>query len=98
MNTVTRRTEENEPILRLRTDAVEWREIEREIIALDRQAATYLAGNSTATLLWRALDVGATRRDLISTLTETFGIDATRAAADVDGFLEELRSRNLVTD
>jgi hypothetical protein len=94
---VTRRDEDLAK-LRLRHDALEWREIEGEVIALDRGAATYLAGNATATLLWRALSEGTTRASLISTLTGEFGIDEARARADVDAFLQELRSRGLLSD
>jgi hypothetical protein len=35
---------------------------------------------------------------LISTLTGEFGIDEARARADVDAFLQELRSRGLLSD
>ena len=84
--------------LRLRPDDVHWREVEGEVIALDERASVYLAANPTATMLWRALAAGATRADLVSILTETFGIDAGRAGHDVDAFLEDLRSRDLLGD
>ena len=90
------RPKEDEPRLRLRADKIEWREVEGEVIALDQKASLYLAGNATATLLWRALSAGATRGDLVSILTETFGIDRQRADADVDAFLADLRSRGLL--
>jgi Coenzyme PQQ synthesis protein D (PqqD) len=99
-STIESMTKRDEDVarLRLRPDALEWREIEGEVIALDSSAATYLAGNATATRLWRALSEGTTRASLISTLTEEFGIDAARAGADVDAFLRELRSRDLLSD
>jgi hypothetical protein len=97
MESVTKGTSDNEATLRLRPDKLQWREIEGEVIALDQDAATYLAGNPTASLLWRALSEGTTRANLISTLTERFDVDATRAAADVDAFLQELRSNNLLS-
>lgn len=86
----------SEQTLRLRSGAADWREIDGEVIALDRSAAQYLSGNSTATIIWRALADGTTRTGLISDLSERFGIDASRAATDVDAFLEELRARDLL--
>ena len=80
----------------LRADAVDWREIDGEVVALDRNAASYLAGNPTASVLWQALAVGTTREDLISALTDKYDVDAERAGADVDAFLKELRSRDLL--
>jgi hypothetical protein len=98
MKTVNEGPEGNEPRLRLRADNVQWREVDGEVIALDQQASLYLAGNPTATLLWRALAAGATRGDLISILAETFGIDTVRAGEDVDAFLADLKSRDLLTE
>lgn len=87
----------NDATLRLRSDTLQWREIEGEVIALDQDAATYLATNAAATLLWRALSEGTTRAELIAALTEKFDIDDERAAADIDDFLQALRSRNLLS-
>jgi coenzyme PQQ synthesis protein D (PqqD) len=98
MESVTERMAESEAILRLRPDTVPWREIEGEFVALDQDAATYLAGNQTATLLWRALSEGTTRAKLVSAVTEKYDVDAARAGVDVDAFLEELRSRNLLSE
>jgi len=96
MKTMNEGPRKDEPRLRLREDSIEWREVDGEGIALDEKASLYLAGNPTATLLWRALSAGATRGDLVSILTETFGIDADRASGDVDAFLEDLRARDLL--
>jgi coenzyme PQQ synthesis protein D (PqqD) len=89
-------TSASEQTLRLRSGAAEWREVDGEVIALDRSAAEYLAGNVTATIIWRALAEGTTRTGLISSLSERFDIDEIRAAADVDAFLQELRARDLL--
>lgn len=86
----------SERTLRLRSGAAEWREVDGEVIALDRDAAEYLSGNVTATIIWRALAEGTTRAGLISSLSERFEIDEIRAAADVDAFLQELRARDLM--
>ena len=82
--------------LRLRAEAVQWREVDGEVIALDEQDAAYLAGNSTATLLWRALAEGTTRDALVQSLCEQYGVDEARAGTDVDAFLNQLRERKLL--
>jgi hypothetical protein len=98
MGSVTERMAEDDGILRLRPDTVPWREIEGEFVALDQNSATYLAGNPTATLLWRALSEGTTRTQLVSAVTEKYDVDEARAGTDVDAFLDELRSRNLLSE
>jgi Coenzyme PQQ synthesis protein D (PqqD) len=82
--------------LRLRRDALQWREVDGEVIALEGRAATYLAANATGTVLWRALATGTTRADLVATLVEQFGIDKARASDDVDAFLRELAAQDLL--
>jgi hypothetical protein len=83
-------------MLRIRPDALEWREAEGEIVALDLRTSTYVAINSTGASLWPALIEGASRDDLVSTLEERFGLDRARAEGDLDAFLELLRDRDLL--
>jgi hypothetical protein len=82
--------------LRLRDADLDWREVEGELVALDLRDSRYLAVNRTGQVLWAALAEGATRDQLVERLTDTFGIDDARAAADVDAFTAELESRDLL--
>ena len=82
--------------LKLRRDGLTWREIDDEVVALDIESATYVSANASGRLLWRALADGATREELVASLVDEFGIDAERAAADVDAFLADLESRGLL--
>ena len=41
--------------MRLRTDAVEWREVEGEIVALDLRDEMYLGVNGSGAVLWPLL-------------------------------------------
>ena len=47
--------------LRLRTEDLEWREIDSDIVILDGREATYLTLNGSGALLWRLLATDATR-------------------------------------
>jgi Coenzyme PQQ synthesis protein D (PqqD) len=83
--------------LRLRADAVEWRLVEGEIIALDLERSVYLAVNASGTLLWPALAEGTTQETLVEQLMESFGIDRAAAEHDVAAFVQALREQGLVT-
>lgn len=83
-------------ILRLREGAVDWREVEGQVVALDRAASVYLAINPSGTELWPAIVEGATRSDLVDILVEAFDVDIARAQADVDTFVADLRQRDLL--
>ena len=81
---------------RLRADAVEWRLIDGEIVAIDLQRAEYVLINASGAALWPSLVEGATRDDLVQQLIDRYDLAAADAAADVDAFLESLASRSLL--
>jgi hypothetical protein len=82
--------------LRLRPDAVAWREVDGEVIALGLESSTYFGTNASATMLWKRLAEGTTRAELVGELAATFGLEPAHAQADVDAFLDDLRSRGLL--
>jgi alkylhydroperoxidase/carboxymuconolactone decarboxylase family protein YurZ len=84
--------------IRLRPGALEWREVEGEIVALDLRASTYFAVNATGAAIWGALTAGATREELVSQLQQAFAVDANTAASDLDAFLTSLRENDLLED
>lgn len=86
----------SEATLRLRPDALDWREVEGEIVALDVRASTYLAVNTTGATMWPSLIEGATRDELVGQLQGRFDLEQSRAEADVDAFLKTLRGRDLL--
>ena len=47
---------------KLRDDALHWRQIEDEVVAVDMKTAAYLGANPAGALLWEALADGATKR------------------------------------
>ena len=82
--------------LRLRDDAVRWREIDQEIVAVDLGRSDYVSTNESGVLLWRRLAEGTTQEQLVDELVSAFGIDPERASEDVRRFLAELDARNLL--
>jgi Coenzyme PQQ synthesis protein D (PqqD) len=84
--------------LRIRAGALEWREAEGEIVALDLRTSTYLAVNRTGASLWPALIEGASREQLVATLEQGFEVDRARAERDLDAFLKLLRDQDLLED
>jgi len=84
--------------LRLRPDAVAWREVDGEVIALGLESSTYLGTNASGTLLWKRLAEGTTRAALIEDLRTTFGLEPSHAEVDVDAFLDDLRGRGLLAE
>lgn len=82
--------------LRLRTDDLEWREIDSDIVILDGREATYLTLNGSGALLWRRLATTATRDELVGALLEAYDVDQPKAAADTDAFLAALSAQGLL--
>lgn len=88
---------EEHEVVQLRTEGLaSWREVEGGIVALDAHQQEYLAINATGRLLWPHLEQGATRRQLVDTLTASFEVDEATAAADLDAFLADLAERGLL--
>jgi hypothetical protein len=84
--------------LKLRSDGLEWRQIDDEIVVLDIRRAEYLAIDGSAVALWSALHEGTSRSELIGSLVERYGIDGDRAGIDVDAFLGDLARRGLLDE
>jgi hypothetical protein len=81
---------------RLRPEAVAWREVDGEVIALGLESSTYFGTNASGSVLWRRLAQGATRAELIEALMTEFGLEQAQAGTDVDIFLDDLRRRDLL--
>ncbi len=84
--------------LRLRSDAVAWREVDGEVIALGLESSTYFGTNASGSLLWKRLAEGTTRTELVDELVATFGLEQRHAEADVESFLDDLRGRGLLQE
>lgn len=85
-------------LLRLRSDGLEWRLVDDEIVALDLRGSVYVAVNPTGTVLWPGLVQGETRDQLVARLREHFDLVRADAERDVDAFVSDLRTRELLED
>jgi hypothetical protein len=82
--------------LRLRTEGLEWRAVDGEMVVLDVVDSVYLASNRAGALLWNALAGGTTRDALVALIVETYDVTPAVAEADVDRFLAQLSDRGLL--
>ena len=82
----------------LRADAITWRIVDGEVIALDRRTWAYITINESGAVLWPYLLEGASRDELVARLVDEYGIARETASADVAGFLSLLESRDLLAE
>ena len=82
--------------IRLRADALEWRSVEGEVVALDVRSSQYLAVNRTGAVLWPLLADGTDRDALVAAVVAEFEVDAATAERDVDAFVASLSEQDLL--
>lgn len=75
---------------------VHWQPVDDEVVLLDGAGGRYLVLNATGAVLWERLADGAAVGELAGVLTETWGVGAEEAAADVARFLGDLAARGLI--
>lgn len=68
------------------------------MVVLDERTWNYVHLNGTASLLWHALVDGASEPALIERLVEQFPDAEPTAAADVEHFIAELRTRGYLDE
>ena len=84
--------------LAIRAEAVEWREIDGEIIVLLLETSHFISLNRSASVLWQLLSEGADVERLVTRLMSEFGISRPIALEDAVSFLNELEARGLLKD
>jgi hypothetical protein len=85
-------------VYRLRDEALDWLDVEGEVIALDSEESKYLRVNESGAGLWRLLTRGTTQDEMVDLLVSEYEIDEGRAAADVDSFLAMIRGQGLLAE
>lgn len=82
--------------LKIRNDDLSWRQVGDEVIVLDLRSNAYLSINESGTALWEMLVDGSKPATMVDRLSSEFGIDESRARADVEAFVATLRERELL--
>ena len=75
---------------------IDWREIDGEVVVLDRREGRYLAVNPAGTALWPDLVEGTTEDSLVERLAQRYRLDRDRARSDVRTFLDWLTGQGLL--
>jgi hypothetical protein len=83
--------------LKLSEEAIEWRQTDDHIVALDIASTEYFALNGSGAHLWRLLLKGTTLAELSEELVELYGIEKSSADEDVQTFLSQLSERGLLS-
>jgi hypothetical protein len=81
---------------RIRSEAVDWLDVEEQVIALDSEKSVYVSTNQSGALLWHRLVEGATADELVELLVATYGVGQEQAAGDVRSFLDMLDTQGLL--
>ncbi len=69
----------------------------REAVLVDLNTKRYYTLNETAMLIWRGLERGQTKEELVRELTEHYDVTAEQAAASVERLLTALAAHRLLT-
>jgi Coenzyme PQQ synthesis protein D (PqqD) len=82
--------------IKVREGAAVWRQIEDETVLLALDSSTYLGLNHTGTVVWPLMVDGTTRDEMVNRLVSRFGVNAARAAADIDAFVDACHEQGLL--
>jgi hypothetical protein len=75
-----------------------WREIEGEVIVLDKRTWTYMGINGSGAVLFKEIAQRTTLGSLVKRLTQDFGIAETVAQHDSEAFVAMLESHELLAE
>jgi hypothetical protein len=92
-----RRPKNDGATIRLRDEALDWRAVDGEVVALDFESGVYLAATRSGALMWERRDSGSTVDELSRCLVDAFGIPNDVASADVRDFVAEMAAHRLLS-
>jgi Coenzyme PQQ synthesis protein D (PqqD) len=84
--------------LELANERLIWREVDDQVIVLDKRTWNYLSINDSGALLWRQIARGATHAELVARLRDDYELDEQAAARDVQAFISMMRKNGLLLD
>lgn len=79
-----------------RSDELETRSVEDEIVLLDLRTQTYLSLNRTGARLWPLITEGTDRAALVAALRQRHDVPVEVAERDVDALVAQLREADLL--
>jgi hypothetical protein len=82
-------------LLQLR-DGLTWRSLGDRVVVLDLDQSTYFSASGAAVHVWDLLTRGASRQRLVDEMLSAFDVEPDVAAADLDAFVTDLRTRRLL--
>ena len=68
----------------------------REAVLVDLNAKRYYTLNETAMLIWRSLEGGRTKEEIVRELIDTYEVTAEHASASVERLLSSLAAHRLL--
>jgi hypothetical protein len=74
------------------------RVLDGEAVLLDLGGGTYFGLNEVGSTIWSALELGATREELVAKVVATYDVSLEVARADVLSLLDELREQGLILE
>ena len=78
---------------------IAWREVDNKVAIVAPLSQELIILNHTGSWLWQQIaNAPASGTDLCRSLMEHFSIDESQARSDVDGFLAELREKDLINE
>ncbi|WP_165492047.1 PqqD family protein [Egibacter rhizosphaerae] len=84
--------------MKLRDSGLSWQVVDDDVVVLDLDGSVYFRVNGTGRVLWERLQQPATVDELVAELTGNYDVDEAQARADVEAFLGDLRTRDLIED
>ena len=69
-----------------------------ESVLLDTDGKRYFRLNDTGQAIWRCIEAGMAREDIVAELTRKFDVDDAGARAEVERFIAELTAAGLLVD
>jgi coenzyme PQQ synthesis protein D (PqqD) len=72
--------------------------LEGEAVLLDLASKRYFRLNATGAAIWRGLEAGKSRDEIVNALLDGFDVDAEVAAQAVDAAIAELERRGLLRE
>lgn len=77
-------------------DDVLSRELDGEAVLLDLRSGKYFGLNGTGARIWTCMKDGLRKAQIVERLVASFEVDADRARADVEAFIDSLVERGLI--